>query len=87
MRFDIQIYNKDKQVFARKDMLLEQAREWLVTKNSKDKDFTQIDIQMYTVEGMPVDDISTDTYGKAMVFLDDCLGNVISKKYKNIRYG
>ena len=86
MLYDIQIVHKGKQIFARKDMYLKQAREWLVTKNSKDKDFDTIDIQLFTVDGMPVDDISTDTYSRALVFLDDCLIKVINKKYEGVTY-
>ena len=86
MKIDIQIYNNNKQIFGRKNMRVEQSQEWLTTKATKLKDYTQIDIQMYTVDGMPVDDCSVDTYNKAHIFLDDCLMKVVNKEYKGVRY-
>lgn len=61
---DIQIYNGEKEVRHISNVGWVEAHKWLdYTRNrleSSNKVYTYLDIQVYTVEGMPVDSVSSD---------------------------
>jgi len=54
---DIQIYSKGKNIFYRQNMHWKQAHAWLYEKESKNKEFDKIDIQLHSSQDMPVDDV------------------------------
>jgi len=81
---DVQIYNRDKQIFGRKDLTWEEAHFWLENKRNKLKDFTSIEIQIYTSEGMPVDSKEVKFFDDAHEFIYKVLNKARAKKYNGV---
>ena len=79
---DIQIYNKGKNVFHRQNMDFDLAHKWLKEKEAKGKEIDKIDIQVFTWEFMPVDDVENlKTFAEAHEWLELFQRNLREKLY------
>lgn len=82
---DIQIYNKDKKIFKHQDLDWDTAHFWLEEKRAKNKEFDQIDIQIYTKEEMPVDGQSFKDFDDAHEFIYNVLERAKKGAYRGVR--
>lgn len=85
MNIDIQVYNGDKKLFFRKNMEYDQALGWLYEKEEKGSEITDIDIQVYTNQGMPLDDSLKTNWLEARQFIKDVANNASQGKYRGVK--
>lgn len=84
MLVDIKYYYQDIEVFGRKEMDYDTSLGWLLEKQEKGKDIDEIDVQVYTLEEMPVDSLITADWTEAGQFIKDVAKNALEGKYRGI---
>lgn len=84
MAIDLQIYNKDKEIRHKSNVWWNEAHYWLTYTMGRISEFTYIEIQVYTTEGMPVDNGKFKDFDDAHGFLRRVLEKVEEGKYKGV---
>jgi len=82
---DCQIYRNDVCIAHKSNIWWDEMHDWLREKESKNKPFTSIEIQVFSWQDMPVDSFETNSFENAHRLLNEILLKARNNEYPFVK--